>query len=44
LAYARADLTEGPQPVPNVAVWFFDFIRQEPVFVARDGVLPRWLP
>lgn len=44
LAYARADLTEGPQPVPDVSVWFFDLVRREPVFVARDGVLPRWLP
>jgi Tol biopolymer transport system component len=44
LAFARSDLSEGPQPVPNVSIWLFDFSEGRPVFVADDGVLPRWLP
>jgi Tol biopolymer transport system component len=44
LAYVRSDLSEGPQPVPDVSVWVFDLIQREPALVARDGVLPRWLP
>lgn len=44
LAYVRSDLTEGPQPVPDVSVWVFDLVQREPVLVAPDGVLPRWLP
>jgi Tol biopolymer transport system component len=44
LAYARVDLSEGPQPVPDVSVWVFDLIARETVQVASDGVLPKWLP
>jgi Tol biopolymer transport system component len=44
LAYLSSDLSKGAQPVPDVSVWIFDFTRQEPVFVADDGVLPKWLP
>jgi Tol biopolymer transport system component len=44
LTFARSDLTEGPQPVPNVSIWLFDFSEGRPVFVAGDGVLPGWLP
>jgi Tol biopolymer transport system component len=44
LAYARADLSEGPQPVPDVSVWIFDFVQGDSRFVASDGVLPIWLP
>ncbi len=44
LAYLRADLSEGPQLVPDVSVWYFDFLSGEAVFVAEGGVLPRWLP
>jgi hypothetical protein len=44
LAYLRTDLAEGPQPVPDVSVWYFDFEAGEAVFVADDGVLARWLP
>jgi Tol biopolymer transport system component len=44
LAYLSSDLSEGPQPVPDVSVWLFDFTHKEPVFVADDGVLPKWLP
>jgi len=44
LAYAYADLSEGVQPVPDVSMWFFDFSTGRSVFVAEDGVLPRWLP
>jgi Tol biopolymer transport system component len=44
LAYARIDLSEGVQAVPDVSVWVFDLIAREAVQVASDGVLPRWLP
>jgi hypothetical protein len=44
LAYVRSDLSEGPQPVPDVSVWVFDLIQRERSLVARDAVLPRWLP
>jgi Tol biopolymer transport system component len=44
LAYARSDLSEGLQPVPEVSIWVFDLIRRKPELVAEDGVLPRWLP
>ena len=44
LAYARVDLSEGPQPVPDVAVWVFDLVEREARPVAGDGVLPKWLP
>jgi len=44
LAHSRTDLSAGPQPVPDVSVWIFDFVSREPIFVAGDGVLPRWLP
>jgi Tol biopolymer transport system component len=44
LAFARSDLSEGPQPVPEVSVWLFDFSEGKPFFVADDGVLPKWLP
>lgn len=44
LAYARTDLSQGPQPVPDVSVWLFDFVRGEPVQLAGDAVLPKWLP
>ena len=44
LAYARADLSQGPQVVPDVSVWIFDFQEGQPQFVAGDAVLPKWLP
>jgi hypothetical protein len=44
LAHARSDLAEGPQPVPDVSVWIFDFEQREARLVAEDAVLPRWLP
>ena len=44
LAHSRADLSAGPQPMPNVSVWIFDFVSREPIFVTGDGVLPGWLP
>jgi Tol biopolymer transport system component len=44
LAYLCTDLSEGPQPVPDVSVWLFDFLQGKPVLVANDGVLPKWLP
>jgi TolB protein len=44
LAYARADLTEGLQPQPDVSVWVFDLLRRERFQVASDAVLPGWLP
>ena len=44
LAYARVDLSEGPQPVPDVSVWVYELIAREAVQVASDGVLPKWLP
>jgi Tol biopolymer transport system component len=44
LAYLSTDLSEGPQPVPQVSVWYFDFSLGRPVPVADSGVLPRWLP
>jgi hypothetical protein len=44
LAYLRTNLAEGPQPVPDVSVWLFDFSQGKPVLVANQGVLPRWLP
>jgi Tol biopolymer transport system component len=44
LAYLRTDLSEGPQMVPDVSVWLFDFSQGKPTLVAGDGVLPRWLP
>ena len=44
LAYVRNDLTEGPQPVPDVQVWVFDLVRRESSLVATDAVLPGWLP
>ena len=44
LAYARTDLSEGPQPVPDVSIWLFDFGLGESVHIADDGVLPKWLP
>jgi hypothetical protein len=44
LAYLRGDLSEGPQPVPDVSVWYFDFAQGKSIPVADDGVLPKWLP
>lgn len=44
LAYLRSDLSEGPQPVPDVSVWVYDMVGREPLKVADDGVLPGWLP
>jgi Tol biopolymer transport system component len=44
LAFVRSDLSEGPQPMPDVSVWLFDFSEGKPVFVADGGVLPGWLP
>jgi Tol biopolymer transport system component len=44
LAYSRSDLSEGPQPVPDVSVWVYDLAKREPRLVARDAVLPKWLP
>jgi Tol biopolymer transport system component len=44
LAYVRSDLSEGPQPVPDVSIWVFDLLGREPEQVAGEGVLPRWLP
>ena len=44
LAYVRVDLSEGPQPVPDVSVWVFDLVERAAKLVAGDGVLPKWLP
>jgi Tol biopolymer transport system component len=44
LAYVRIDLSEGPQPMPDVSIWIIDRVEREPLFVANDGVLPQWLP
>jgi Tol biopolymer transport system component len=44
LAYVRTDLSQGAQPVPDVSVWVFDLVLREHSLVARDGVLPGWLP
>ncbi|MCL7452239.1 MAG: Ig-like domain-containing protein [Anaerolineae bacterium] len=44
LAYLREDLSQGPQPQPDVAVWVYDLVRRETTFVAGDAVLPGWLP
>lgn len=44
LAYVRNDLSQGPQPVPDVQVWVFDLVLREPFLVATDAVLPGWLP
>ena len=44
LAYARTDLSQGPQAVPDVSVWVFEFGRGEPRAVGDDAVLPKWLP
>lgn len=44
LAYVRNDLSEGPQPVPDVSVWVFDLVERESKPVAGEGVLPKWLP
>ena len=44
LAYVRIDLSEGPQPVPDVSVWVFDLIEREARQVTAEGVLPKWLP
>jgi Tol biopolymer transport system component len=43
LAYLRTDLSEGPQPVPDVSVWILDLAQRKPRLVA-EGVLPKWLP
>ncbi|MGC9332565.1 MAG: TolB family protein, partial [Anaerolineae bacterium] len=44
LAYLRTDLSQGSQAVPDVTVWVFDLVRRERTLVARDAVLPAWLP
>ena len=44
LACAHIDLSEGPQPVPDVSVWVFDLVEREARPVAEEGVLPKWLP
>jgi Tol biopolymer transport system component len=44
LAYVRSDLSEGPQPIPEVSIWVLDLIRRKSEFVAGEGVLPKWLP
>jgi Tol biopolymer transport system component len=44
LAYLRTNMSDGPQPVPEVSVWVFDLVARESVLVAAHGVLPRWLP
>ena len=44
LAYALSDLSQGPQPVPDVSVWVFDLAERVQERIAGDAVLPRWLP
>ena len=44
LAHARADLSSGPQLVPDVSIWIFDFDQGASRFIAPDGVRPQWLP
>jgi Tol biopolymer transport system component len=44
LAHARSDLAEGPQAVPDVSVWIFDLEQREARLIAKDAVLPKWLP
>lgn len=44
LAYVRIDLSEGPQPVPDVSVWMFDLVERKSKPVTDEGVLPKWLP
>nr|NIV30704.1 hypothetical protein [Anaerolineae bacterium] len=44
LAYVRNDQSEGPQPLPDVSIWVYDLVEREPVPVAPEGVLPKWLP
>jgi hypothetical protein len=44
LAYIRSDLSEGPQPIPDVSVWVYDLVLRESRLVANEGVLPRWMP
>jgi Tol biopolymer transport system component len=44
LAYALSNLSQGPQPVPDVSVWVFDLVARAQERIAGDAVLPRWLP
>ncbi len=44
LAYARTDLSQGPQVVPEVSVWIFDFALGQARAVSDEAVLPKWLP
>jgi Tol biopolymer transport system component len=44
LAYVRSDLSEGPQPIPDVSVWVLDLVQRASSMVATDAVLPTWLP
>lgn len=44
LAYLLLDMSEGPQPVPDVSIWAFDLVTRKSTLVADQGVLPRWLP
>jgi Tol biopolymer transport system component len=44
LAYVRNDQSEGPLPLPDVSIWVYDLVEREPVSVAPEGVLPKWLP
>ena len=44
LAYLLADVSEGVQARPAVSVWVYDLEREEPIWIADGGVLPRWLP
>jgi hypothetical protein len=44
LAYASSDLSQGNLPVPDVSVWVYDLVARRTILVARQAVLPRWLP
>jgi Tol biopolymer transport system component len=44
LAYLQTDLSDGPQPVPDVSVWIYDFGQEKSVSVTSDAVHPKWLP
>jgi Tol biopolymer transport system component len=44
LVYAVDDLSEGPQSMPTISLWVFDFSRGEAQQVTQHAVEPKWLP
>lgn len=44
LAYVRSDLSDGPQPVPDLSIWTYELEGNRAEFLVDGGMLPMWWP